>query len=100
MINEELDRHVPLHEFIKGTNEKSKQVQKTWFDNQNKKLSLKKLEAYQRFKNEQSAENRDKFNKLRNRSRNLTWKSKIEFHEQKIEEKANKKKFIFNNRRF
>ena len=71
-MNEELDRHVPLQEFVKRTNEKSKQVQKLWFDNQNKNLSLKKLEAYQRLKNKQSAENREKFNMLRNHLRNLT----------------------------
>ena len=95
VINEELDRHVPLQQFKKHTNEKFKQVQKPWLNNQIKNLSLKKLEAYQRLKNEQSAENREKYNKLRNHSKNLTKKAKIEFYEQKIEGKANINKSLF-----
>ena len=95
VINEELDRHVPLQQFKKHTNEKFKQVQKPWLNNQIKNLSLKKLEAYQRLKNEQSAENREKYNKLRNRLKNLTKKAKIEFYEQKIEGKANINKSLF-----
>ena len=88
VMNEELDRHVPLQQFKKHANEKFKQVQKPWLNNQIKNLSLKKLEAYQILKNEQSAENREKYNKLRNRLKNLTKKAKIEFYEQKIEGKA------------
>ena len=76
VTNEELDRHVPLQQFKKHTNEKFKQVQKPWLNNQIKNLGLKKLEAYQRLKNEQSAENREKYNKLRNHLKNLTKKSK------------------------
>ena len=66
VINEELVRHVPLQQFKKHINEKFQQVQKPWLNNQIKNLSLKKLEAYQRLKNEQSAENREKYNMLRN----------------------------------
>ena len=95
MTNEELDCHVPLHQFKKHTNEKIKQVQKPWLNNQIKNLSLEKLEAYQRLKNEQSAENREKYNNLRNLLKNLTKRAKIEFYEQKIEEKANKNKIYF-----
>ena len=95
VINEELARHVPLQQFKTHTNEKFKQVEKPWLNNQIKNLSLKKLEAYQRLKNEQSAENREKYNKLRNRLKNLTKKAKIEFYEQKIEGKANINKSLF-----
>ena len=95
VINEELDSHVPLQQFKKHTNEKFKQVQKPWLNNQIKNLSLKKLEAYQRLKNEQSAENREKYNKLRNRLKNLTKKAKREFYEQKIEGKANTNESLF-----
>ena len=95
VINEELDRHVPLQKIKKHTNEKFKEVQKPWLNNQIKNLSLEKLEAYQRLKNEQSAENREKYNKLGNRLKNLTKKSKIEFYEQKIEGKAIINKSLF-----
>ena len=75
VIDEELDRHVPLQQFKKHTNKKFKQVQKPWLNNQIKNLSLKKLEAYQRLNNEQSAENREEYNKLRNHLKNLTKKA-------------------------
>ena len=57
VINEELDRHVPLQQFKNHTNENFKQVQKPWLNTQIKNLGLKKLEAYQRLKNEQCAKN-------------------------------------------
>ena len=63
-------------------------------DNQIKKFSLKVLDAYQRLKNERSAEKREKYNKLRNRLKNLKRKAKTEFYETKIEEKANKHKSL------
>ena len=95
MINEELDCHVPLQQFKRHANEKFKQVQKPWLNFQIKNLSLKKFEAYQRLKNEQSAKKRKKYYNLRNSLKNLTKKAKIEVYEQKIEEKANKNKGLF-----
>ena len=76
MINEELDHHVPLQQFQKQTNKKFKQVQKPWLNNLIKNLSLEKPEAYQRLKNDKSAENKEKYNNLRNHLKIVTKKSK------------------------
>ena len=95
MANEELDFHVPLQELKKRTNEKTKQVHKSWLDNQIKNHSLERLEALQKLKNQQFAKKRENYNKLRRRLKNLTREVKTEFYERKSKKKQTKIKVHF-----